>query len=99
MQVWVQFYNNPSCNHGTSGFTDSVKSWSQSLAGTDAKLFVGAIADSSQGSGFVSGQQLAQEVTQVAGLGLSNFGGYALWDASLAMQNGGLQGAVKTALG
>ncbi|KAI4154225.1 MAG: hypothetical protein LQ340_001816 [Diploschistes diacapsis] len=97
--VWVQFYNNPQCNHGTgSPFTDSVSSWSQSLAGSNAKLFVGAIADSSQGSGYISGDDLAAEIKQVQGMGLGNFGGYALWDASLAMQNGGMQGAIKSAL-
>ena len=75
-----------------------MQSWSKALAGSNAKLLIGAIADSSQGSGFVSAQELAAEVAQVSKMGLSNFAGYALWDASLAMQNGGMQSAIKQAL-
>ena len=75
-----------------------MQSWSDSLAGSNAKLFVGAIADSSQGSGFISADDLAAEAQQVMGMGLGNFGGYALWDASLDLQNGGFGGGVKGAL-
>ena len=75
-----------------------MQSWSQSLAGSNAQLFIGAIADSSQGSGFISADDLANEVGQVKGMGLENFGGYALWDASLAIENGGMQSAIKAAL-
>jgi chitinase len=96
--VWVQFYNNPSCNHGTSGFIDSVKAWSDDLAGSNAKLYIGAIADVSQGSGFIDTASLASEVSNVQSLNLPNYGGYALWDAALAAQNGNMQNSIKSAL-
>jgi chitinase len=32
--VWVQFYNNPSCEIGSSGFEASVKQWSTALQAT-----------------------------------------------------------------
>lgn len=95
--VWVQFYNNPSCNHGSTGFADSVKAWSDDLAGTNAKLYIGAIGDVSQGSGYLDANTLAQEVAQVKAMGLDNLGGYALWDASFAMENS-FQQPIKAAL-
>ena len=97
--VWVQFYNNGACNHGAGQtFTDSVQKWSQNLAGSRAKLYVAAIAATNQGSGYIDADALAQEAAQVKGLGLANFGGYALWDASLAMGAGGMQTKLKAAL-
>ena len=97
--VWVQFYNNGACNHGAgSTFTDSVQQWSKTLAGSNAKLYVAAIASGNQGSGFIDGPELAKEAAEVKAMGLPNFGGYALWDASLAMQGGGMQTSLKQAL-
>ncbi|TVY35680.1 Endochitinase, partial [Lachnellula subtilissima] len=44
--VWVQFYNNPSCELGSPGFEASVKQWSDALSkgGSKAKLYLGAPA-------------------------------------------------------
>lgn len=65
--VNVQFYNNGNCNHGQTGFLDSVKSWSESLAGNHsrAKLFIGAIADPREGTGFITPDEIVAEVGQV----------------------------------
>ncbi|MCJ1447493.1 MAG: hypothetical protein MMC23_008004 [Stictis urceolatum] len=48
--IFVQFYHNPSCNHGApgSGFMDSVKQWSQTLE--PAQLWIGA-PGSEEGAG------------------------------------------------
>ena len=97
--VWVQFYNNGKCNHGAgSTFTDSVSQWSQNLSGSNAKLYVAAIASGNQGSGFIDADALAAEAAEVKKMGLANFGGYALWDASLAIQAGGMHTKVRAAL-
>lgn len=82
----VQFYNNGNCNHGAAGFIDSVRAWSDYLSNGSAKLYIAALASPDQGSGFVGPDELAVEVQTVKGLGLFNFGGYALWDASLGME-------------
>ena len=97
--VWTQFYNNGNCNHGQgASFMDSVQGWSKNLAGSDAKLYVAAIASTNQGSGYIDADALAAEAAEVKKMGLSNFGGYALWDASLAMQAGGMHTKLKAAL-
>ncbi len=68
--VNVQFYNNGNCNHGQSGFLDSVKSWSESLAGnfSRAKFFIGAIADPREGTGYITPDEIVAEVAQVKAL-------------------------------
>jgi hypothetical protein len=38
--VFVQFYNNPSCEIGTAGFQDSVKTWSTALGQGRGKMFM-----------------------------------------------------------
>ena len=95
--VWVQFYNNPSCNlDAGNGFLDSVEAWSQDLAnGTgkkSPKLFIGAGAWPGAGSGFVSVDQLGSVVKQaeqrVAAHGGNNFGGLMLWDGTVGVGNG-----------
>ena len=96
--MWVQFFNNLQCGHGSPGFSPSVQSWSQTLANSEAKLFVAVIANESQGSGYIDPPDVKVEAKQVIALGLPNFGGYALWDASLAIENNNLDGTIKSAL-
>lgn len=88
--VWVQFYNNGPCNHGQGGFIESLQAWSKDLSsgsGQGPKLYVAAIADTNQGSGFIDASSLGAEMSKVKALNLPNFGGYALWDGSLAIAN------------
>lgn len=141
--VWVQFYNNPSCNvDAGQGFLDSVKAWSADLAvtgGVDSpnngntqtdigtpvfgntniadplpprqpgsrkrgvqvakrgtgrgkpQLLIGVLA--TQGSGYVTVNQLKKVLEQVKGLGLGNLGGVMYWDGAYhelsKQQNGG----------
>jgi len=95
--VWVQFYNNGPCNHGASGFMDSVKSWSSKLTGP--KLYIAAPGDkASAGSGYIDAGAMASEIAQVKGA-IKNLGGYALWDYDTAAKNSNYQQAIKKALG
>ena len=96
--VWAQFYDNPDCAHGSAGFSKAVREWSQVLQGSPAKLFVGGTAHSGS-RGYMAAGQLAQVARQVRGMGLPNFGGYALWDASYALTDAGdLPAQLKKAL-
>lgn len=68
--VNVQFYNNDNCNHGQPGFLDSVKSWSESLAGnhSSAKFVIAGIADSREGTGYITPDEMVAEVAQIKAL-------------------------------
>jgi len=86
--VWVQFYNNPLCEIGSSGFTASVNQWSAALeASTLAakpRLYVGAPAFSAAGAtayeNIGDAQGMQQVANSVESMGLSNFGGVMFWD-------------------
>jgi len=97
--VWVQFYNNPSCNVGTAGFLSSLQAWAKDLdAANKPMLYMGAEAEIGDGSSYVPIEIVRQNITSVKSLGLANFGGVALWDGSQAVKNNNFQDAVKTAL-
>jgi chitinase len=89
--VWVQFYNNPSCNIDTPGFRQSFQAWSDLLAsGTQMRgprLYIGAAGFEGAGSGYVKGSGLGTRVRTARGLYVENFGGVMLWDGSEAALN------------
>ena len=89
--VWVQFYNNPSCNIDAPGFRQSFKAWSDLLAsGTQVRgprLYIGAAGFEGAGSGYVKGSGLGTRVRSARGLYVENFGGVMLWDGSEAALN------------
>ncbi|KAM0706728.1 hypothetical protein Q7P35_006058 [Cladosporium inversicolor] len=89
--VWVQFYNNPSCNIDAPGFQQSFKAWSDLLAsGTQVRgprLYIGAAGFEGAGSGYVKGSGLGTRVRTARGLYVENFGGVMLWDGSEAALN------------
>ena len=89
--VWVQFYNNPSCNIDTPGFRQSFQAWSDLLAsGTQVRgprLYIGAAGFEGAGSGYVKGSGLGTRVRTARGLYVENFGGVMLWDGSEATLN------------
>ena len=89
--VWVQFYNNPSCDIGTSGFTSSLQSWSQTLSASKARLYLGAPAwpgaDNKAYANIGTAQGIEPVAQSVKGLGLKNFGGVMFWDGSEGMLN------------
>lgn len=103
--VFMQFYNQQGCMH-TDGddFYTSIKNWAGAIG--DAKLWIGTpiTAASAPLGGYIPLSDIPNEVNKVVALDLPNFGGYALWDASLAINSKNAQGktfdsVVKTSLG
>ena len=102
--VWVQFYNNPSCNlNAGSGFIQALQTWSRNLHAdnpafvhinngiSSPRLYVGAPAFAGAGSGFVGdGQQFRDILQQVNELQLPNLGGVMFWDGSYELRSGQL---------
>ncbi|KAK6002772.1 hypothetical protein QM012_001522 [Aureobasidium pullulans] len=87
--VFVQFYNNPSCDLSSDGFATSFASWSDDLlaANNQTKLFIGAGASVSAGSGYVEGAALGHQVSLARELYTSNLGGVMLWDGVQGLAN------------
>ncbi|KAK5121299.1 hypothetical protein LTR85_005465 [Meristemomyces frigidus] len=88
--VWVQFYNNPSCNLNSTGFQASFKAWSKQLLNAEGKspqLYIGAPGFAGAGSGYVNGSEFSRYVKEARKLKVKNFGGVMLWDGSEGMAN------------
>ncbi|KAK4555804.1 hypothetical protein LTR86_007024 [Recurvomyces mirabilis] len=89
--VWVQFYNNPSCNLNSVGFNSSFEQWSSMLAGSSygqkPRVYIGTGAFAGAGSGYVAGNALRQYVGQATSQGVGNMGGIMLWDGDSALAN------------
>lgn len=89
--VWVQFYNNPSCSLESPGFQDSFAAWPDLLSnGTRSsgpRVYVGAGATESAGSGYVEGSGLGSRVSLARELYTHNLGGIMLWDGSEGLAN------------
>lgn len=89
--VWVQFYNNPSCNLDSDGFQASFAAWSELLSRGPRpgwpKLYVGAPSFEKGGSGYVAGSALSYRFNLAVELYVDNMGGMMLWDGSEAMDN------------
>ncbi len=85
--LWIQFYNNPSCDALNGGF--NFDAWVQFLVGTlsaHATLFIGLPGSTAAaGSGFVAESQLAALLTKYGTR--PAFGGVMLWDSYLAGTN------------
>lgn len=90
--VFVQFYNNPSCNLDSAGFQESFRRWSSLLGEGTAnalrpRLYVGAAGFEGAGSGYVKGSGLGTRVRTARELYVDNLGGVMLWDGSEAGAN------------
>lgn len=95
--VWVQFYNNDSCNIGQSDFQSAVQNWSSGIG--NAQLFIGALASGADGDqGYVDSDTLLQNIQDVKNMNLPNYGGAMLWEAQLAVKNGNYQQAIAAGL-
>ena len=86
--IWPQFYSAPSCNIGSSGFAASFSGWSERLASTSVKLYLGAPAFAAavgKMGGYQEPDDFAGTVEMAAGLaGPKVFGGVMLWDGAYA---------------
>ena len=102
--VFVQFYNNPSCNVGTSGFLASFQQWSSQLKlggdewGHKPQLFIGAEASAADGASYIDMGSMQGVVKSARGAAVSNLGGVMLWDGSQAVANGNYEAGMKSAL-
>ncbi|KAI4717088.1 glycoside hydrolase [Aureobasidium sp. EXF-10727] len=87
--VFVQFYNNPSCDLSSDGFAAAFGGWSDELyaANNKTKLFIGAGAFEGAGSGYVEGAALGHQVSLARQLYTSNLGGVMLWDGVERLAN------------
>lgn len=93
--VWVQFYNNPDCEIGSSNFSNSVQAWSSRLGNSALsplpKLYIGAPSFSGAGSTAYSaiGNAAGMETIakEVKSFGLPNLGGIMFWDGSEGLDN------------
>ncbi|KAI5198807.1 glycoside hydrolase [Aureobasidium subglaciale] len=80
--VFVQFYNNPSCDLSSAGFADSFANWSDELsaANNETRLFIGVGGFEGAGSGYVEGAGLGHQVSLARQLYVGNLGGVMVWD-------------------
>lgn len=90
--VWVQFYNNPSCNLDSDGFQASFAAWSANLSGSSStpgkpRVYIGAGAFEAAGSGYVPGAGSSVPISMARELYVDNLGGIMLWDGSEALEN------------
>ena len=90
--VWVQFYNNPSCNLDSDGFQASFAAWSANLSASSTtpgkpRVYIGVGAFEGAGSGYVGGAGLSIPISTARELYVDNLGGMMLWDGSEALAN------------
>lgn len=88
--VFVQWYNNPVCNAGTSPFLESFKAWSKHLSKNSGrpKVFIGLPGcQSCAGSVYLNASQLPSTLEDAKGANVTNFGGVMLWDGPQAVAN------------
>jgi chitinase len=87
--IFIQFYNNPSCELSSAGFTDSFAGWSDELynANNQTKLYIGVGASQAAGSGYVDGAGLGHQVSLARQLYTENLGGVMFWDGVEGLAN------------
>ncbi|KAM3082635.1 hypothetical protein ACMFMF_002290 [Clarireedia jacksonii] len=81
--VFVQFYNNPSCDIGSMGYESSLRQWASALERGVGTWFLGAPAWSQAGptayANIGGAEGMKKVVSDVADRGFSNFGGVMFW--------------------
>ncbi|XP_038874923.1 acidic endochitinase-like [Benincasa hispida] len=84
--VWVQFYNNPSCQYSDDDFKETLlSSWEQWLKIDANSIFLGLPASPSIG-GYIPPKNFIAEVLPSVQTS-SNFGGVMLWDRYYDLKN------------
>ncbi|KAI1466591.1 glycoside hydrolase superfamily [Daldinia caldariorum] len=94
-KIWIQFYNNPSCEAWTTGFNyDDWESFISGGVNSAAELFIGLPGSASAvgflGSGYITAWQAKNLICSYKNR--EHFGGAMLWDAYYASQNQDLAG-------
>ncbi|XP_056160212.1 hevamine-A-like [Syzygium oleosum] len=85
--VWVRFYDNPSCEYSSGDISKLTSSWSEWVASINAeKMFLGLLASSDAGSGYVPPDVLISQILPVINKS-ENYGGVMLWSKYYDEQN------------
>ncbi|THU70736.1 hypothetical protein C4D60_Mb08t28100 [Musa balbisiana] len=86
--VWVQFYNNPSCDYssGVSGLSSAWGTWTSSLSSSTVFLGLPASPDAA-GSGYIPPNDLTSQVLPAINTA-SNYGGIMLWSRYYDLNSG-----------
>ncbi|KAI5921873.1 glycoside hydrolase superfamily [Camillea tinctor] len=88
-KIWVQFYNNPSCDATGSGF--NYNDWVHFIEGTpsrDSELYIGLPASlmaTAGGSGYIAPEAVKTLICDYKRQ--AKFAGVMLWDANYAVKN------------
>lgn len=83
--VFVQFYDSPSCNIGTSGFNSSIAAWSERLDGPSLYLGGPSFSAVATTGGYEDPDTFATTISAVKSMKLGNFGGVMLWDGAYGL--------------
>ncbi|KAG6491194.1 acidic endochitinase-like [Zingiber officinale] len=95
--VWVQFYNNPSCDYssGVSGVSGAWNTWTSSFQSSTIFLGVPASTDAA-GSGYIPPGDLTSQVLPAINQA-SNYGGIMVWSRFYDV-NSGFSAAVRNSV-
>ncbi|KAG5100259.1 hypothetical protein JHK82_045311 [Glycine max] len=87
--VWVQFYNNPSCQYSSGNTNNLINSWNQWITVPASQIFMGLPASeaAAPSGGFVPSDVLTSQVLPVIKQS-SKYGGVMLWNRFNDVQNG-----------
>ncbi|KAK1321223.1 hypothetical protein QJS10_CPA03g00248 [Acorus calamus] len=87
--VWIQFYNNPSCEYSGGSVNGLVSSWNQWTSGVAAtSFFVGVPASTgAAGSGYIPPDELTSQVIPAVN-GSPKYGGIMIWNRYADGQTG-----------
>ncbi|XP_061375171.1 acidic endochitinase-like [Gastrolobium bilobum] len=86
--VWIQFYNNPSCQYSSGDTSNLINSWNQWITVPAKQVFMGLpAAEAAASGGFVPADVLTSQVLPAI-KGSSNYGGVMLWNRFNDIQNG-----------
>ncbi|KAK7315181.1 hypothetical protein VNO77_33716 [Canavalia gladiata] len=87
--VWVQFYNNPSCQYSTGNTNNLINSWNQWINVPATKVFMGlpAAEAAAPSGGFVPADVLTSQVLPQIKES-SKYGGLMLWNRFNDVQSG-----------
>ncbi|CAJ1953004.1 unnamed protein product [Sphenostylis stenocarpa] len=86
--VWVQFYNNPSCQYSSGNTNDLINSWNQWITVPATQVFMGLPASeaAAPSGGFIPSDVLISQVLPQIKQS-SKYGGIMLWDRFNDIQN------------
>lgn len=96
---WVQFYNNPGCNHGDPGFYSAVADWAKAIYPSQMWIATpGGPTKMSATNGYADIPTMKKEISVISKMQIPNLGGWAIWDAITARNNSDYQKAVAATL-